>query len=229
VAAKTPAVGPQPEAGPGKLAQTVRSTVGSFLGTGFPSSVFLPKTELSPLVTGVFAAALYALIPMLQMACKPTSLELIFLSCWGAVYFGLVVALTRRTSLAIVEIIEALLIPSLSEDCADSAREYIEKNFVRPRIFMKSLGAASIAMLISCVLLPRSHGVELVIWAIGFFILYFTASQATLTAPFYTCFSQSLKAHDDVLFPIDPAASPSIIAFAALAKRVLFSGFWFLF
>jgi hypothetical protein len=160
------------------------------------------------------------------MACKPSSLELIFLSCWGAVYFGLVVALTRRTSLAVVEIIEALLIPSLSEDCADSARENIEKNFVRPRIFMKSLGAASIAMLISCMLLPRSHGIELVIWGLGFFILYFTASQATLTAPFYTCFSQSLKAHDDVLFPIDPAASPSIIACAALAKRVLF--YWFL-
>src|SRR5450631_3362463 len=60
---------------------------------------------------------------------------------------------------------------------------------------------------------------------LGFFIFYYTASQATLTAPFYTCFSQSLKAYDDVLFPIDPAASPSIIACATLAKRVRF--YWF--
>jgi len=162
---------------------------------------------------------------MLQMLCMPSSRELILLSWWGVIYFGLVVTLTRSTSLAVVEIVEVLVLPNISEEFAESVRENITKNFIRRQIFMKSLGAASVAMLISCLLLRGSHWVQLCIWGVGFFILYFTASQATLTAPFYRCFSQSLKKHSDVLFLIDPAASPAVSACTALAKRIL--SYWF--
>src|SRR5438105_3284175 len=41
----------------------------------------------------------------------------------------------------------------------------------------------------------------------------------------YRCFSQSLKKHSDVLFLIDPAASPAVSACTALAKRIL--SYWF--
>jgi len=199
--------------------------LGSFLGTGFTSHVTPPKTELRPITAGLLAAGLYALVPMLQMLCMPSSRELILLSWWGVIYFGLVVTLTRSTSLAVVEIVEVLVLPNISEEFAESVRENITKNFIRRQIFMKSLGAASVAMLISCLLLRGSHWVQLCIWGVGFFILYFTASQATLTAPFYRCFSQSLKKHSDVLFLIDPAASPAVSACTALAKRIL--SYWF--
>jgi hypothetical protein len=208
-----------------RLAETVRRTVGSFLGTGFTSHVTPPKTELRPVAAGVAAAALYALIPMLLLLCTPKSHELILLSCWGVLYFGLVVSLTRSTSLAVVEIIVVLILPNVSEEFADSASENIERNFSKPNIFIKSLVAASSATLVSYVLLRQFHLGPLCIWAVGFFILYFTASQATLTAPFYTCFSHSLKEHSDVLFLVDPAASPAVSACTALAKRIF--SYWF--
>jgi hypothetical protein len=221
IQAADPQLGPEHH----KLAETVRTTLGSFLGTGFPSNVAYPKTELRPVTAGILAAALYALIPILQMLCLPGSHELILLSWWGVVYFGLVVTLTRSTSLAVVEVIEALLLPNVPEEFACSVRQNIERNFARPRIFMKSLGVASIVMLISCLLLRQFHWVQLCVWGIGFFVLYFTASQATLTAPFYTCFGDSLKKHSEALFAADPVASPAVSACTALARRVLW--YWF--
>jgi hypothetical protein len=215
----------QPEAGRQRLAKTVRGVLGSSLGTGFPSYISSTKTGLRPIAVGAIAAGLYALLPLLQMGLKPTSPQLVLLSWWGVVYFGLVVMLTRRTATAVTEIVEVLLIPNISEEFADTARENIEKNFVRPRTFMKSLAAASIAMLISCALLWQFRGIQLFIWGVGFFTLYFTASQATLTAPFYTSFSLSLKKHSNILFAVDPAASPVVIACTALAKRIL--SYWF--
>jgi hypothetical protein len=208
-----------------KLADVVRSTVGSFLGTGFTSHVSPSKAELHPIAARILAAGLFALIPILQLLCTPSSHVLILLSSWGVIYFGLVVALTRSTSIAIIEIVNVLLLPNVSEEFAGSARKNIEKNFAKKQIFRKSVCASSVAMLISCVLLRQFHWFPLSIWGVGFFILYFTASQATLTAPFYTCFSYSLKQHSDVLFPVDPAASPAVSACTALAKR-LFS-YWF--
>lgn len=222
---ETDAVRLQPGSGHERLAETVRSTVGSFLGTGFTSYVSPPKTGLRPVAAGIVAAAIYALIPMLQLLWTPKSHELILLSCWGVLYFGLVVSLTRSTSLAVVEIIEVLLLPNVSEEFADGARENMERNFSKLQIFIKSLGAASVAMLVSCVLLRQFQWGPLCIWGSGFFILYFTASQATLTAPFYTCFSHSLKAHSDVLFLVDPAASPAVSACTALARRIF--SYWF--
>jgi hypothetical protein len=155
----------------------------------------------------------------------PRSHELIALSWWGVVYFGLVVTHTRNTSLAVEEIVEELVLPSISCKLADSVRINIQKKFSRRQILMKSLSAASIAIFISCALLRQFHWPQLCAWGVGFFILYFTASQATLTAPFYTRFSASLRDHSDVLFPVDPAASPAIHACTSLAKRILW--YWF--
>jgi len=159
------------------------------------------------------------------MFLMPSSHELISLSWWGVVYFGLVVTHTRYTSLAVDEIVEELVLPSISDELAESVRKNIQKSFARRQTLMKSLSAASIAILISCVFLRQFHWRQLCAWGVGFFILYFTASQATLTAPFYRRFSDSLKEHSDVLFPIDPAASPAIYACTALAKRILL--YWF--
>src|SRR5437879_7964679 len=89
-----------------KLAESVRRTVGSFLGTGFSSSLSHSKTELSPIAAGSFAALVYALIPILQMVFLPSSRELILLSWWGAIYFGIVTAFTPSTSLAVSDVIE---------------------------------------------------------------------------------------------------------------------------
>jgi hypothetical protein len=222
---KTQPVRVQPESARQRLANTVRGALGSSLGTGFPSYVSSTKTELRPIAIGVIAAGLYALLPLLQMCLRPSSPQLVLLSWWGVVYLGLVVMLTRRTSAAVVEIVEVLLIPNISEEFANTVRENIEKNFSRPRTFMKSLAAASAAMLISCALLWQFRGIQLFVWGVGFFILYFTASQATLTAPFYTCFSISLKKHSNILFAVDPATSPAVIGCTALAKRIL--SYWF--
>jgi hypothetical protein len=81
------------------------------------------------------------------------------------------------------------------------------------------------AILMSCLLLRQFIGIQLWVWSVGFFVLYFTAAQATLTAPFYTCFSLSLKEHSDILFALDPAASPALRACRALGARIL--SYWF--
>ena len=207
-----------PESGRRELAEAVRNALGSFLGAGLP--IVIPyKSERSALAAGIFAAALYALIPLLQLY-SGSPRELLYLSWWGVAYFGLVVALTRSTSLAIMEIVDLLILPYLSEECTDGALDCITRNFLRPRIFMKSLAVASGSMLLSCVLLRQFHW-NLCLWGLGFFILYFSASQATLTARFYSCFSLSLKEHSNVLFPLDPAASPAVCACKALARRIL--------
>lgn len=208
-----------------KLAQAVQTTLGSFLGTGLPAYESDLTTKFSPIVAGVLAAALYALIPLLEMFRMPRSRELILLSWWGTIYLGIVVALTRSTSLAVTEIIQVLVLPNMSEQCAKTVREDIGRRFVRPRIIMKSLAVSGVAIFISIWILRAYPWVDLAVWGLGFFILYFTASQATLTAPFYTCFSHSLKDHSDDLFPSDPAASPAVSACTALAKRILY--YWF--
>ncbi len=215
------------QGGPGhkRLAKTVRATLGSFLGTGFTRHVSPPESEPRPIAAGLCAAVLYAVIPIALKLCKPSSPELFLLFCWGAVYCGLVVTLTRSTSRAVVEIVEVLILPNVSEAFAETVRAKIEKNFSRPRTLWISLCVATTAMLISWVLLWQFHWVRLCLWGIGFFILFFTGAQATLTAPFYTCFSSSLKEHTDVLFFLDPAASPAVSVCTALARRILW--YWF--
>jgi hypothetical protein len=205
------------------LMATLRQTVGSFLGTGLSHST----SDLKPILAGIFAAGLYALLPLLQMSIVPSSRELILLSWWGAIYFGIVVALTRSTSLAVLEIVELLILPNISENFAKSAQAEIIERFVRRKTMRNSLVAASLGILISCLILHgRFSWPSLGIWGLGFFILYFTASQATLTASFYTCFSHSFRKHGDELFPMDPAASPSLTACTRLARRILY--YWFL-
>jgi hypothetical protein len=210
-----------------ELAEAVHRTVGSFLGTGFSSGISNSKGELSPITAGLCATGLYALIPIMQMLFMPSSRELILLSWWGAMYFGVVVALTRSTSLAVIEIVDELLLPNISEEFAISTREKITKGFVRSTIFVKSLGSACIAILTSCLILHRQFAWPLLyVWGSGFFVLYFTAAQATLTAPFYTCFSHTLRKQSADLFEIDPAASPAVSACTMLARRILY--YWFL-
>jgi hypothetical protein len=224
---KTHAGHAQPVLAHRRLAESVRITVGSSLGAGFSSGLPHSKTNLGPTTAGIVAAVLYAVIPILQMFVVPTSRELILLSWWGAIYFGIVVALTRSTSLAVIDIVEVLLLPNISEQFADSAQEEILKDFVRPKIFVNSLGAGSAAILASCLILHRQYSWPLLcLWGPGFFILYFTASQATLTARFYKCFGHSLRKHTADLFAIDPAASPAVSACTTLARRILC--YWFL-
>src|SRR5260370_19307894 len=109
---KTQAAHIQPVPAHRRLAESVRITVGSFLGTGFSSG--LSHSNLGPTTAGVCAAGFYALIPILQTVVVPTSRELILLSWWGAIYFGIVVALTRSTALAVIDILDALLLPNIS-------------------------------------------------------------------------------------------------------------------
>jgi hypothetical protein len=206
-----------------ELMATLRETVSSFLGTGLSRS----PSGLRPIAAGIFATGLYALLPLLQMSIAPSSQELILLSWWGAIYFGIVVALTRSTSRAVIEIAELLILLNISENLAKSALAEITRRFVRRRTMRKNLVTASLAILISFLILHRRFSWPLLsIWGLGFFILYFTASQATLTASFYTCFSHSLRNHSDELFPMDPAASPLLAACTRLARRILY--YWFL-
>lgn len=163
---------------------------------------------------------------MLQTLCRPTSHDLILLSCWGGLYFGTVVAVTRSTSERIVEIVELLILPHISEEVAESVREKIETSFVERRIFRTSLVVAGIFLVISVYILHRHNWFELWIWSLGFFILYFTASQTTYTATFYTCFSHSLKMTDEGFSGIDPVESPAILACEVLGRRML--GYWFI-
>jgi hypothetical protein len=207
-----------------RLAETVRETVGLYLGAGFFG--YPPRMQLSPLVAGALSAGIYALLPVLQMLCKPRSHDLIVLSGWGALYIGIVVALTKSTSQAIIEIVEVLLIPHISKDVAEDILTNIKKQFPKRRIFRTSLVAASISIFISVCILRRHDWSDLCIWSLGFFVLYFTASQATLTAPFYTCFSHSLKTSHDGFFAIDPAETPNVSACKALGRHML--GYWFI-
>jgi hypothetical protein len=220
-----PAADIRPDSPHQQLAEAVRITVGSFLGTGFSRGP--SDSNLGPIAAGILFASPYAVLAIVQMVFAPASRELILLSWWGTIYLGIVVALTRSTSLAVIEIVELLILPNVSEEFAISARKEILKDFVKPRILVKSLGAASVAIFVSCLILHRQYSWPLlVLWAPGFFVLYFTASQATLTAPFYKSFGHSLRRHSADLFAIDPAASPAVSACTTLARRVLF--YWFL-
>jgi hypothetical protein len=202
---------------------TVKQILGSFLGTGLSRR----QSQVSPMTAGILGSAFYSLIPLLQMLLVAGSRELIVLSCWGAVYFGIVVALTRSTSLAVSEIVDLLVLPNISEGLAESVRTELSQRFVRTKIIVKSVVAAGAAVLISCWSLHRQYSwPSLSLWSIGFFILYFTAAQATITAQFYTCFGHSLRQYDTELFPMDPTASPAISALTRLARRILY--YWFL-
>ena len=215
----------QPESERQQLRDAVWGTVGSFFGTGFWGDNSDPKAGFGPIFYGIVVACIYALIPLAQRRWMASSPELIILSWWGTAYYGIVTVFARSTSIATTELVEVLLIPNVSEDFARSAREEMTKGFNRNTILFKSLGVATLAMILSCYLLRRFPGLHLLTWGIGFFGLYFTASQATLTGLFYTCFSNSLKKHSDDLFVVDPAASPAVSACSAIAKRVL--AFWF--
>jgi hypothetical protein len=208
-----------------QLSDAVRRTLGSFFGTGFSSDNPEPKAGFGPIVYGILYACVYALIPIAQRNWMASSPELIILSWWGTIYFGTVTVLARSTSIATTELVEILLIPNISDDFARSAREEMAKGFDRTTIAIKSLVVAILAMILSCYFLRRFPWPHLLTWGLGFFVLYFTASQATLTGLFYTCFSKSLKQHSGDLFVVDPAASPAVFACSAIAKRVL--AFWF--
>jgi hypothetical protein len=203
------------------LAAAVKDLLGSSLGADLPGSHL---ARMSAKVTGLIAASLYGCIPALQFALGSPK-ALIVLSCWGALYFGIVVALTRSTSPWVLETVETLILPTLSDAGARTALMKMRSDFKRPQLVVVSLMTALVFVGISWLFLRQYPPQHVALWCLGYFYLYFTAALVTLTTRFYTCFSTAIKQNPDQLFRLDPASSPVIFASRALANRML--RYWF--
>jgi hypothetical protein len=207
----------------GELAAAVEVLLGSSLGVNLPRGRF--PERLSAILAGLSAGLLYACVPVLQYAIGSPGV-LILLSCWGTLYFGVVVALTRSTSRWAIESVATLIVPTLSDTAARMALDTIRSDFQRQRFVVVSLATSLVLAGLSWWLLrPVMRPQHLAVWSVGYTFLYFTAALVTLTTRFHLCFSAAIKQHPEQLFQLDPAHSPVILALSALGNRLL--RYWF--
>jgi len=203
---------------------------GSLGASPIPDWLTLPLRTPSPIIHGLCAGLLYAILfcgaPWLVH--KP-NWSLFFVSAWGSVYFAFAVTIAMATSSSVLKIIESKVLPALSERAASAMDEDLTRRFGAMRVSVVSYSCALIATAASVVAIrrdvPSAPWAEIAYWGLGFSLLYLTAARTTDVARFYGTIADHVKIDADRLYALDPARSVLITQIATVGRRVLL--FWF--
>ena len=212
-------------------------SLGSFPKVGNSNSPVISVAGLQPftgLLAGLLYAALFCGLPWLFG--KP-SMELFWLSIWGACYFAFAATIARSTSASVLELIRTNILPGLSDEAAIAIDQDLTRRFRNGPITLLSVAIAVCAAAISgfaishdlkllyCDSSQSTCGAELVWWCIGYFILYFASARTTFVARFYGTFAAHMNLDQGRLYPLDPARSLHVSHVAMIGKKMLL--FWF--
>jgi hypothetical protein len=223
------------------LKQRLAELLGGALGLNvFPSSVSSvrfsdPALFQNPWMAGIRMSILYASLfcglPWLLFS-QP-SWSLFFLQIYGCLWAGWATTSTKITSSSIEKIIENDIIPELSAKTAEAIEEDLALRFETKRLLCVSWGIAIPAAALAGVLIyfDASNAeskppaiFEVVLWSVGWSLLFATAAKVVNVSRFYRLFAAHLKDEPEKLYAIDPARSTLVASVAFVAQRMLL--FW---
>jgi hypothetical protein len=213
-----------------RISSLLSGSLGATLGASRLPRLTLPLRTSSPIIYGLCAGLLYAVVfcGVPWLVPKPNC-TLFWLSAWGSVYFAFAVAMAMTTSSSILKVIESNVLPALSERAASAIDEDLTGRFKAMRVSVVSYSCALIATATSVVAIrhdvPSASWAEVAYWSLGFALLYLMAARTTDVARFYGTFADHLKIDADRLYALDPARSVLVTQIAMVGRRVLL--FWF--
>jgi hypothetical protein len=161
------------------------------------------------------------------------SCELIRLQVYGALWAGWVTVTARIASSPILKTIEEDILPELSETaveriCADLERRYSRKRVLASAWTLGAAGAIAAGYLVdhdlATALLPLPSIWQILIWCLGWMVLYAAAAKVVNVSQLYLFFALNLADTPKGLYLIDPARSPLVLSVARLAQTMLW--FW---
>jgi hypothetical protein len=177
------------------------------------------------LVTGVAYIALFYIGPRLFVA-EPDR-QLLWLSVYSSFYMTWVVTLARLTSRTVQSKLEDDIIPSLSPETCRYIDTALRQRFPRGRVTTISALIAIGGTLLSILSLDaetRAHWGQVLWWAPGWILLFFTAARVTIVARFYGLFAENLGREQPKLYAIEPADSVLVRDISSVGRTMLL--FW---
>jgi len=179
--------------------------------------------SLKAVAVGATYALLFCALPWLVVK-KPES-HLFWLSVYGSLYAAWATWIARYTSATTLDLIRSRIIPDLSSATADRIDADLARYFSPARLAVWSSLAAAILTVAAAFAISRDvHDAPLQViwWAAGWLVLFFTAARSTDVARFYYFFAKHLE--NERIYAFDPANSALVRSISAVGQHILI--FW---
>lgn len=155
---------------------------------------------------------------------------LYLLQLYGALWAGWATTTTGLTTRALHRTINTYIIPYISPAAIATISAELEKKLDRRKFLIISwcvgiTSAAVAGFLVNHDVDYRIGSLEILVWALGWAVLYTTATAVVNIASFYSVFAKNLDKDALKLFKISPAQSSLFSSVASLGNILL--SFWF--
>lgn len=153
--------------------------------------------------------------------------DLLWLSAYSSLYMAWAVTLARLTSRKIERKLRNDVIPSLTLETCESIDRELRSRFPSGRVTAIS-GSVAICGTLLCIFSlgaeTRTHWGQILWWAPGWILLFYTAARVTNVARFYGLFAAHLRHEQAKLYAIEPADSVLVRDISAIGQTMLL--FW---
>jgi hypothetical protein len=153
--------------------------------------------------------------------------QLLWLSVYSSLYMAWAVTLARLTSRKIERKLQNDVVPSLSSETCKHIDAELRQRFPSSRVTAISALIAISGTLLSIFWLDaetQAHWGQILWWAPGWILLFFTAARVTNVARFYGVFAENLGRERPKFYAIEPADSVLVRDISSVGRTMLL--FW---